>query len=276
MGQKIYEGVTMRRTFTAFVLAFSVIGCSISRQQEAEMGRDYAIQINQQLPIVRDAEVNRYINLLGGQIARLTSAPDHNWTFFIVDSPEVNAFAVPGGYIYVNRGLITRTDRMDELAGVLGHEIGHVVERHSVEQMEKAQRAELGVGLACVLTGVCGSQAAGTLINVAGTAVFARFSRQAELEADDVGFDNVVRAGISPQGIATMFQKLLEERRTRPSAVAGWFATHPLEEDRLARVQARIAQIPAADLARLTRDSRNYQSFKRRLNSLPASPAPRR
>ena len=275
MGQKIYEGVTMRRTFTAFVLAFSVVGCSISRQQEAEMGRDYAIQINQQLPIVQDAEVNRYINLLGGQIARLTSAPDHNWTFFIVDSPEVNAFAVPGGYIYVNRGLIARTDRMDELAGVLGHEIGHVVERHSVEQMEKAQRAELGVGLACVLTGACGSQAAGTLINVAGTAVFARFSREAELEADNVGFDNVVRAGISPQGIATMFQKLMEERRTRPSAVEGWFATHPLEEDRLARIQARIAQIPAADLARLTRDSQNYQSFKRRLTSLPPSPARR-
>lgn len=275
MGQKIYEGVTMRRTFTAFVLAFSVVGCSISRQQEAEMGRDYAIQINQQLPIIQDAEVNRYINLLGGQIARLTSAPDHNWTFFIVDSPEVNAFAVPGGYIYVNRGLIARTDRMDELAGVLGHEIGHVVERHSVEQMEKAQRAELGVGLACVLTGACGSQAAGTLINVAGTAVFARFSREAELEADNVGFDNVVRAGISPQGIATMFQKLMEERRTRPSAVEGWFATHPLEEDRLARIQARIAQIPAADLARLTRDSQNYQSFKRRLTSLPPSPARR-
>jgi predicted Zn-dependent protease len=141
--------------------------------------------------------------------------------------------------------------------------------------MEKAQRAELGVGLACVLTSVCGSQAAGTLINVAGTAVFARFSREAELEADNVGFDNVLRAGISPQGIATMFQKLMEERRTRPSAVEGWFATHPLEEDRLARIQARIAQIPAADLARLTRDSQNYQSFKRRLTALPPSPVRR-
>lgn len=266
----------MRRTFTTFVLAFAVVGCSISRQQEAEMGRDYAIQINQQLPIVRDAEVNRYINLLGDSIARLTSAPEHNWTFFIVDSPEVNAFAVPGGYIYINRGLIARTDRMDELAGVLGHEIGHVVERHSVDQMEKAQRAELGIGLACVLTSVCGSQAAGTLINVAGTAVFAKFSRGAEIEADDVGLDNVVRAGISPQGMATMFQKLLEERRRRPAGVEAWFATHPLEEDRLQRVQARIAQIPPAQLSRLSRDSQNYQSFKRRLNSLPASPAPRR
>lgn len=266
----------MRRTFTGLLLALTVVGCSISRQQEAQMGAEYAQQINQQLPIVRDAEVNRYINLLGTQIARLTSAPDHNWTFFIVDSPEVNAFAVPGGYIYVNRGLIARTDRMDELAGVLGHEIGHVVERHSVDQMEKAQRAELGIGLACVLTGVCGSQAAGTLINVAGTAVFAKFSRSAELEADDVGFDNVIRAGISPQGIATMFQKLLEERRRRPAGVEAWFATHPLEEDRLARIQARIGQIPPADLARLTRDTQNYQSFKRRLNSLPASPAPRR
>jgi predicted Zn-dependent protease len=127
-----------------------------------------------------------------------------------------------------------------------------------------------------VLTGACGSQAAGTLINVAGTAVFAKFSRSAELEADDVGFDNVVRAGISPQGIATMFQKLLEERRTRPSGVEAWFATHPLEEDRLQRIQARIAQIPAAQLSRLSRDSQNYQSFKRRLTSLPVTPAPRR
>lgn len=274
--RKIYDGVTMRRTFTTLLLAFTVVGCSISRQQEAQMGAEYAQQINQQLPIVQDAEVNRYLNLLGDSIARLTSAPDNNWTFFIVDSPEVNAFAVPGGYIYVNRGLIARTDRMDELAGVLGHEIGHVVERHSVDQMEKAQRAELGIGLACVLTGVCGSRAAGTLINVAGTAVFAKFSRSAELEADDVGFDNVVRAGIGPQGIGTMFQKLLEERRRRPEGVEAWFATHPLEEDRLARIQARIAQIPAAQLSRLSRDSENYQRFKRRLNSLPASPTPRR
>ena len=266
----------MRRTFTGFLLAVSVTACSISHQQEQEMGREYAAQINAQLPIVGDGEINRYINVLGDSIARLTSRPELDWTFFIVDSREVNAFAVPGGYIYINRGLIERTTRMDELAGVLGHEIGHVVKRHSVDQIEKAQRAELGIGLACVLTGACGGQAAGTLINVAGTAVFAKFSRDAEREADEVGFDNVVRAGISPQGMATMFEKLLEERRTRPGGVEGWFATHPLEEDRLAAVRARIAQLPPARLAALIRDSNNYQTFKRRLVALPPPPAPRR
>ena len=233
------------------------------------MGADYANQINAQVPLVRDPEVNRYLSVLGNQMARVSGVTDLQWNFYIVDSREVNAFAVPGGYVYINRGLIERTDRLDEVAGVLAHEIAHVTERHSVEQMEKAQKAEVGVTLACILTGVCGGQVAGAAINIAGGAVFARFSRQAETEADLVGFDMLVRAGISPQGMATMFEKLLEERRSRPGGVEAWFATHPLEEDRLAAVQARIAQIPAAQLSQLTRNTTNFTSFKRRLQGLP-------
>ena len=234
------------------------------------MGQDYSRQINAQLPIVSDPEINRYINVLGDEIARRTSRADLDWRFYVVDSKEVNAFAVPGGYVYVNRGLIERTSRMDELAGVLGHEIGHVVRRHSIKQMEKQQGANIGVTLACVLTNVCNSQAAGTLINVAGGAVFARFSRQDELDADQEAISNTVRAGISPQGIVTMFQKLIEEPRSRPSAVAGWFATHPLEEDRIAATQATIAAIPAAQRNRLSTNSSNYNSFVSRMRSLPA------
>jgi len=233
------------------------------------MGADYASQINAQVPLVRDPEVNRYLSVLGNQLARVSGVTDLQWNFYIVDSREVNAFAVPGGYVYINRGLIERTDRLDEVAGVLAHEIAHVTERHSVEQMEKAQKAEVGVTLACILTGVCGGQVAGAAINIAGGAVFARFSRQAENEADVVGFDMLVRAGISPQGMATMFEKLLEERRSRPAGVEAWFATHPLEEDRLAAVQARIAQIPAAQLSQLTRNTTNFTAFKRRLQGLP-------
>src|ERR1019366_10081722 len=108
---------------------------------------------------------------------------------------------------------IERTSNMDELAGVLGHEIGHVVLRHSLKQMEQQQGANVGITLACVLTGVCNNQAAGSLINVGGTAVFARFSRQDEAEADQQGVINTVRSGISPNGMVTMFEKLLEERR---------------------------------------------------------------
>ena len=266
----------MKRILIGVALTCSLVACGVSQQQEVQMGVEYAQQINAQLPIVQDPELNRYINVLGDSIARLTSRGNLDWHFFIVDAKDVNAFAVPGGFIYENRGLIERTDQMDEVAGVLGHEIGHVVRRHTVKQMEKAQGANIGVTLACVLTSVCNSQVAGAAINIAGGAVFARFSRQDEAEADQEGFNNVVRAGISPVGMVTMFQKLIAERKSRPSSVEAWFRTHPLEEDRVAAIQARINQIPRATLARLGTDTRNFHTFKSRLQSLPPSPPPRR
>jgi predicted Zn-dependent protease len=153
--------------------------------------------------------------------------------------------------------------------------IGHVVRRHTVKQMEKAQGANIGVTLACVLTSICNSQAAGAAINIAGGAVFARFSRQDEAEADAEGVKNTTRAGISPTGMVTMFQKLLEERKTRPGAVESWFLTHPLEEDRINAVQSLINAIPPGQLAGLGTDTRNFHAFKSRIQSLPPSPPPR-
>jgi predicted Zn-dependent protease len=265
----------MKRFIIGVALTVPLVACGISQQQEIQMGQEYAQQINAQLPIVQDPELNRYINVLGDSIARLTSRKDLDWHFFIVDSKEVNAFAVPGGYVYVNRGLIERSDKMDEVAGVLGHEIGHVVRRHTVKQMEKEQGANIGITLACVLTGVCNSQVAGAAINIAGSAVFARFSRSDEAEADQEGFNNVVHAGISPEGMVSMFQKLLEERKNRPAGVEAWFLTHPLEEDRITAIQSRINQLPPSTLASLGTDTRNFHSFKSRLQSLPPSPPPR-
>jgi len=267
----------MKRTLVVLALAVTLTGCGVSTQQEIEMGGQYAAQINQQLPIINDPEANRYINLLGDSIARLTSRTDiPDWKFFIVDSREVNAFAVPGGYIYVNRGLIERTQRMDQLAGVLGHEIGHVIRRHSVHQMEKAQGANVGVTLACVLTNICNSQAASAAINVGGGALFAKFSRDDENEADEEGVKNVVRAGIDPHGIPEMFRILLDERASSPSSVSTWFATHPLEEDRIKQTEAQIATINPAILSGLTKDSQSFQAFKQRVRSLPPPPAPTR
>jgi len=258
-------------------LAISMTACGVSTQQEVEMGQQYAVQINQQLPIVQDPELNRYINVLGDSIARLTSRQDlPEWRFYIVDSKEVNAFAVPGGFIYVNRGLIERTQRMDQLAGVLGHEIGHVVRRHSIKQMQQQQGANIGVTLACVLTSVCNNQAGQAAIQVGGTALFAKFSRGDENEADEEGIKNVIRAGISPNGIPEMFQILINERNSNPSSVQSWFATHPLEEDRIAATRQMIAKYDPAILRSLATDSRNYQAFKSRLRSLPPSPTPRR
>jgi beta-barrel assembly-enhancing protease len=265
----------MKRFVAGIAIMCSLVACGVSQQQEVQMGQEYAQQINAQLPIIQDPEVNRYINVLGDSISRLTSRKDLDWHFFIVDSKEVNAFAVPGGFVYVNRGLIERADKMDEVAGVLGHEIGHVLRRHTIKQMQKGQAANVGITLACVLTGVCNNQAASAAIQVGGGALFARFSRSDEAEADQEGFNNVVRAGISPEGMVSMFQKLLEERKTRPAGVEAWFLTHPLEEDRITAIQARINQLPPNTSASLGTDTRNFHTFKARLQSLPPSPPPR-
>lgn len=266
----------MKRFLAASALAVSLTACGVSTQQEVQMGEAYSAQINQQLPIVGDPELNRYINVLGDSIARLTSRTDiPQWHFYIVDSKEVNAFAVPGGYVYVNRGLIERTVKMDQLAGVLGHEIGHVVRRHSIKQMQQQQEANVGVTLACVLTNVCNNQATQAAIQVGGAAVFSKFSRTDEMEADEEGVRNVIRAGISPQGIPEMFRILIAERTTNPSSVDSWFATHPLEEDRIADVQKLINTYDAATLRSLATDSRNFQTFKARVRALPPSPKPR-
>ncbi len=256
-------------------LALMVAGCGISTQQEVQMGQQYSAQINQQLPIVQDPEVNRYINVLGDSIARLTARGDLQWHFYIVDSKEVNAFAVPGGFVYINRGLIERAAKMDELAGAMGHEIGHVVMRHSIKQMEKMQGAQVGLMVGCVLLNTCNSEISQAAINVGGNLWFAKFSRDDERQADEVGVENVVRAGIDPRGMVSLFHVLIDERQRAPAAVDGWFQTHPMEEDRIADVNGKIAQIPPAVIRTLTQDSPNYQRFRQRLMSLPPSPAQR-
>ncbi len=265
----------MKRTILAFALLISATACAVSTQQEVQMGQEYAQQVNAQLPIVTDPELNRYVNVLGDSIALLTSRGSLDWQFFIVDSKEVNAFALPGGFVYINRGLIERADKMDEVAGVLGHEIGHVVKRHTVKQMQQSQKANIAVTLGCILTSICNSGVGQEAINIAGGALFAKFSRTDEKEADDVGFDNVVRAGINPTGMVTMFQKLLDERKAKPGGVEAWFITHPLEEDRIVDIQSKVNRLTPAQLAALTSDSQNFHTFQRRLASLPPSPAPR-
>ncbi len=263
-----------RRAFP-IAMMLPLAACAVSQQQEVDMGASYAGQIAQQMPLIQDPEVVRYINVLGDSLARLTPRKDLVWHFSIVDSKEVNAFAVPGGYIYVNRGLIERATNMSEVAGVIGHEIGHVTMRHSIKQMQKAQGANIGVSAACVLTHVCDSGLGQTAISVAGGAVFAQFSQKDEAEADAEGVKTMIAAHINPNGIPSMFRILLDERKATPGAVDAFFATHPLEESRIATTQAQIATYPASQRNGST-DSPNFQAFKRRLSSLPPSPTPKK
>lgn len=251
------------------VAATLLSGCVVSTQQEVELGTQYAQQINSQLPIMKDANVNSYINSLGNSLARVADSRNLHWRFYVVDSREVNAFAVPGGYVYINRGLIERARTMNQLAGAMAHEIAHVTRRHSVQQMAQAQRADAGLTLACILTSVCQSGAASAAIQVGGSALFAKFSRDDEEQADEYGVQYLVQAGIDPRGMVDMFQTLLNERRSRPTAVDAWFRTHPLEEDRIAQTQAQIARFSAARLRGLRVDNAAYQQFRSRLVSLP-------
>jgi predicted Zn-dependent protease len=262
-----------RVTWALFATLLSA-ACSVSDSEERALGGEYVQQINAQLPLVADTRVAGYVDALGKEIARKTSRGSLDWKFFVVDSRDVNAFAVPGGFVYVNRGLIERARSLDQLAGVLGHEIGHIVERHSVEQMKKATGANIGVTLLCTLTSVCESGLSQAVINAAGSALFAKYSRSAEMEADSQAVVNVINAGIHPGGIPEFFQILLAERRRNPNVLESFFASHPLEESRVEHTRQLIRQYGDDRVRGLTQDDAGFQQFKAIVAALPP-PAPR-
>ena len=252
-----------------------VSACSVSQDEEAALGRQNAEEINAQLPIVTDPAISAYIQDLGESIAKTTSRSDLDWHFYVINTRQVNAFALPGGYVYVNRGLIESADRLDELTGTLGHEIGHVIQRHSIKEMQNAQKANAGVAIVCTLTNICNSGLTQVAVQVGGTAFFAKHSRLDELQADSEGVVNVTRAGYDPQGIPDLFQVLLKEREYQPTVVEGWFASHPLEEARIRKAKQQIAQLGLDQSQRLIVDTPGFQAFKARVAELPAPPPPR-
>jgi beta-barrel assembly-enhancing protease len=262
------------------VLAFAAlvslaVACGVSEDQEVQLGRQNAEQINSQIPLVRDPIVTNYVRDLGLSIARTTPRADLDWQFFVVNSREVNAFALPGGFIYVNRGLIEQADKLDQLAGTIGHEIGHVVRRHAVEQMKKQTGANIGVSLACTLTHICQNAVTQVVVNAAGSALFAKYSRADEAEADSEAVVNVVAAGYDPRGIPELFQILMRERQRAPSKLDAFFASHPLEESRITATEHQIAQLDRAKLSSLEADDDSFHAFKTAVANLPAPPAAR-
>lgn len=261
----------LRQSVVLGFLPITLAACGISTQQEVEMGAQYSNEINRQLPILSDATVHRNINILGDQMARYGKR-GIDYTFYVVNANEVNAFAVPGGYVYVNRGLIERTSNWAELAGVLAHEIGHVEERHGVEQMERVQGANLGLNVAYVLLGRTPSNVDAAVVNAAGSIVFSRYSREAENEADRVAIPMMLSARVNPNGLVTMFEKLMAEQRSSPSRVEQWFSTHPTTQDRIQLTRENIQRVPAAQMSGTTSSSSTYDQLKSRLRSLPAAP----
>ena len=249
-------------------------GCApaISTQDEVRLGQQTAAQLNRELPLVQDAAALQYINQLGRSIAQRADHRGINYNFYIVNAPEVNAFAVPGGHVYVNRGLIERASNVSELAGVLAHEIGHVVHRHGIEQWQRAQNANLGLAvLYGVLLGRSPSGIEQAAIQIGGAGVFSGYSRDAEREADRTAIQYMLASGYHPQGLVTMFESLLAERQRNPGAVEQWFATHPTTQERINSTRAAINQVPASQLRGLTVNSQAYASFRNRVSGLRAA-----
>ena len=263
---------TARAAVLVVGIAMAMLACTVGDEQEKALGQEAAAQIDSAVPMIADDAANSYVTNLGTALATASDDRNRDWRFRIVDAEVLNAFALPGGFVYVNRGLIERATSSSELAGVLGHEIGHVLLRHSAERIEKQQKTNVGVSVVCGLTNICSSEAARVAIDVGGAALFARFSRRDELEADSAAVGIVSRAGYDPQGIATMFAKLLETRDQRPDMVEGWFASHPMEEDRIAAVVRVIRSSSPADGRKLVRDDPTFHEFQARVRQLPPPP----
>ncbi len=247
--------------------------CGVTTQQEVQMGAQEAAQVNQQLPVVTDPQLNAYINGLGMELARQSSRTDIPWHFYIVNTNVVNAMSLPGGYVYVNRGVIDHASNTSELAAVMAHEIGHVEHRDQVAELERVQGANMGLTLAYVLLGRQPSAVEQAGVQVAGSAIFAHYDRNMESNADAAAIQITPRAGYNPEGLVTFFQKLMNMEGSQPGLIQQMFATHPTDEQRIQAAQQLINQtVSRATMARLITNTRGFENFKARMARYPAPP----
>jgi len=221
----------------------------VSEAGEIQMGRDADPQITAQLGLVDDPELQRYVSDLGLRLARVSERPDLPWSFKVVDDPIVNAFALPGGFIYVTRGILAHFDSEAELAGVLGHEIGHVTARHSVSQMSRQQLQQIGLGVGMILSEDV--RRIGGLLGAGMQLMNLRYSRGDETESDELGLRYVTRLGYDPTAMIGVFEMLAEAGGgSGEGRIPEWQLTHPYPENRAENIRARIAEsgLPAGGI----------------------------
>ena len=217
-----------------------------STEKEVKIGRELAAEVDRQAKFVDDPIITEYVNRVGQNIV-LHSDARIPFTIKVIDSDEVNAFALPGGFFYVNKGLLLVADNEAEVAGVMAHEIAHVAARHAVENQTKGSLLEyLALGTSIFLGGIPGM----IFQNTAGLGLlgaFMKFSRSAEEEADKLGVQYMWAAGYDPSAMATMFEKLEAKNKKKPGLIARAFASHPAPPDRRASSLALAARFPEHD-----------------------------
>ena len=232
----------------------------VSLEEEWQLGRKLEADLARQLNLVNDRQINGYVNRVGQAIVNQTEMRSVPWEFHVVSSPEVNAFNIPGGHVYVNTGLIAAADSASELAGVMAHEIAHGVSRHGTEQLTKAYGLNI---LAALTLGENPAVYEQILAQVIGGGTLAKFSRDAEREADELGVQYMARANYHPEGLARMFEELIDRRQRRPSSVEQFFSSHPVTEDRVAAVRAMVQRIGPSSSWK--RDEPGFRQVKSRV-----------
>ncbi len=212
-----------------------------SLEKEIALGRQLAAQVERQVRLVTDPVVNEFVNRVGQNIVRHSDA-QVPFTFKVIEDDSINAFALPGGFVFVNTGIILTADEEAELAGVMAHEIAHVTARHGTENATKGQIVNIATIPLIFLGGVAGfgiRQAAGFAIPMQ----FMKFSRKAEEEADYLGMQYMYKTGYDPGAAVTFFEKVQARETAKPGTMSSLFASHPPTEDRIKKTNRNISLV---------------------------------
>lgn len=234
----------------------------VSVEQEIAIGREAQVEARKKTPQVRDAAITRYVEQVGRQLTAHAGGPEYPYTFTVADKADLNAFALPGGPVWVHRGILQAAQDESQLAGVMAHEIAHVAQRHAADQLTKATVANGLLGLLGSVLDGRGKGEAATRVGagVATQMMFLKFSRDDEREADRVGAEIMRRAGWDPQGMVEFFQLLDAQQKRAPGSVATFLSTHPDPRSRAAELRTVVH--PGG-----RRTSEAFQSMKSRLRS---------
>jgi predicted Zn-dependent protease len=233
----------------------------VSVEDEIAIGRQANAQVQKQVPVLRDQQTVAYVRRIGQRLAAHAPGPKYPYSFSAADYREINAFALPGGPIWIHRGVLHSATRESQLAGVMAHEIAHIAERHAASQLTNATLANWGLSLLGSILGNSGGAgaaqiAAGFLAN----GVFLKFSRDDEREADRVGLDIMRRAGWDGRGMVELFEILRRESSRDPGSVEVFFSSHPSPADRISQLEAEVGRRPGG-----TRDTQEFQKIKAHL-----------
>lgn len=231
---------------------------------DIKIGKQYAMMVEQSAKMIQDPVVNEYVNRVGQNLVRNSDAKVP-FTIKVIDSDEINAFALPGGFFYVNSGLILAADEEAELAGVMAHEIAHVCARHATREMTRANYAQMAtIPLMFVITSWGVYEATNIALGLAMPMAFMKFSRGFESEADYLGLEYMYKAGYDPQAFVSFFEKIQAKEKKKPGTLSKAFASHPPTPDRIAKSQEEIAQVLPARSQYVVSTS-EFDSVKARL-----------